>query len=181
MPRSRLRPLCLGFRLAACLVLALAASALPDARAVAQSPIKQVDLTEKQVQGFIAAQKPMTDVTEKMQGGPSDKPDPKIQAELDAVAKKNGFKDLAEYDDVASTISMVMAGIDPDTKQFTSADAAIRQQIADVEADKSMPAEEKKQMLDDLKESLKFAEPIRNPGNIDLVKKYYEKIDAALQ
>jgi len=181
MSRSRLRLPGLGLRLAACLVFAVAASALLDTGAVAQEPIRQVDLTEKQVQGFIAAQKPMTDVTEKMQGGPSDKPDPKIQADLDAIAKKTGFKDLAEYDDVAATISMVMAGIDPDTKQFTPADAAIRQQIADVEADKSMPADEKKQMLDDLRESLKFAEPIRNPTNIDLVKKYYDKIDAALQ
>lgn len=180
MPRSRLRPPCAGFRLAACLTLATVAWAVAEAPAAAQS-FRQVDLTDKQVQGFVAAQKPMTDATEKMQGGPSDKPDPKLQAELEAIAKKQGFKDLAEYDEVAATISMVMAGIDPETKQYTPADVAIRQQIKDIEADKSLPADERKQALDELNESLKAAQPIRNPANIDLVKKYYDKIEAVLE
>jgi hypothetical protein len=180
MPRSRLRPLGLGFRLAASLALATIAWAAADAPAAAQA-FRQVDLTEKQVQGFIAAQKPMTDATEKMQGGPSDKPDPKLQAALEAIARKQGFKDLAEYDQVAATISMVMAGIDPDTKQFTQADEAIRQQIKDIEADKSLPADERKQALEELNESLKAAQPIRNPANIDLVKKYYDRIEAVLE
>ena len=177
MPRPRMRPL----HFVLCLALALVTWTLPAGRAAAQDPIRQVDLSEKQVQGFIATQKPMTEATDKMQGLPSDKPDPKLQAELEAVVKKQGFKDLAEYDDVAATISMVMAGIDPDTKQFTQADDAIRQQIKDVEADKSLPAEEKKEALDDLNESLKQAQPIRNPANVELVKKYYDKIEAALQ
>jgi hypothetical protein len=182
MPRSRLRPLCAGFRLAACVALATVAWAwaVADAPAVAQS-FRQVDLTEKQVQGFIATQKPMTDATEKMQAGPSDKPDPKLQAELEAIARKQGFKDLAEYDEVAATISMVMAGIDPETKQYIPADVAIRQQIKDIEADKSLPADERKQALEELNESLKAAQPIRNPANIDLVKKYYDKIEAVLE
>jgi hypothetical protein len=180
MPRSRLRSLCLGLRLAACLVLATVAWAAVGAPAVAQT-YRQVDLTEKQLQGFVAAQKPMTDATEKIQAVPSDKPDPKLQAALEAIAKKQGFKDLAEYDEVAATISMVMAGIDPDTKQYTPADEAIRQQIKDIEADKSLPADERKQALEDLNESLKQAQPIRNPANIALVKKYYDKIEAVLE
>jgi hypothetical protein len=180
MPRSRLRPLSLGFRLAACLALATMAWAVADAPANAQS-FRQVDLTEKQMQGFIAAQRTTTDATEKIQSGPSDKPDPKLHAALEAIAKKQGFKDLAEYDEVAATISMVMAGIDPETKQYIPADEAIRQQIKDLEADKSLPAEERKQALDELNESLKQAQPIRNPANVDLVKKYYDKIEAVLE
>ncbi len=171
------RLLAYGFHVAMCIGLALATC--PPA--AAQPSFRQVDLTEKQVQGFIAAQKPMTDATDKMQGAPSDKPDPKLQAALDAIAKKQGFKDLAEYDAVAATISMVMAGIDPDTKQYTSADEAIRQQIKDIEADKSLPADEKKQALDELNQSLKAAQPIRNPANVELVKKYYDKIEAVLE
>jgi hypothetical protein len=182
MPRPRLRPLRFVLRLAAAsLLLAVTTWIFSDGPVVAQAPLRQVDLTEKQIQGFIATQKPMTEAAEKMQGTPSDKPDPKLQAALEAVAKKQDFKDLAEYDDVAATISMVMAGIDPETKQFTQADDAIRQQIKDLEADKSLPLDEKKQALDELNESLKQAQPIRNPANIDLVKKYYDKIEAALE
>jgi len=39
----------------------------------------------------------MSAVTEKMQGSASDKPDPRFRASSYAVAKKNGFKDFAEY------------------------------------------------------------------------------------
>jgi hypothetical protein len=142
---------------------------------------KQIKLTEKQIQGFIAAQKAMSAIAEKMENTTSDKPDPKIQAELEDVAKKNGFKDYAEYDDVAANISMVMAGIDPQTKEFTDAQTAIKKEIDEVNADKSITAEEKKQLLDELNESLKSAVTIQNRGNIDLVRKYYDKIDALIQ
>jgi hypothetical protein len=149
--------------------------------AVAQQPaMKQIKLTEKQVLGFIAAQKDMASIMEKIQGATSDQIDPKLQAQLEAVAKKNGFKDMAEYDDVAANISMVMAGIDPQTKTFTDPQVAIKKEIADVTADKSMSEQEKKQVLEELNEALKSAEPIQFPSNIELVKKYYDKIDAGL-
>jgi hypothetical protein len=37
----------------------------------------------------------------------------------EAVAKRNDFASLAEYDDAATNISMIMPGIDPQTKKFT--------------------------------------------------------------
>ena len=144
-----------------------------------QSPtMKQIKLTEKQIQGFIAAQKDMAPLLEKLQAATSDQLDPKVQAQLEAAAKKNGFKDMAEYDDVAANISMVMAGFDPQTKTFTDPLVAIKKEIADVTADKTMSAEEKKQVLEELNEALKAAQPIQFPSNIELVKKYYDKLDA---
>jgi hypothetical protein len=161
-------------------VLAVVALAQFGGVALAQS-VKQIKLNEKQIEGFIAAQKDMAAVTEQMQGGNGDKPDPKVQAELENVAKKHGFASFAEYDEVAANISMVMAGIDPQTKAFTDPKVAIQKEIDEVTADTSIPEKEKKQMLDELNEALKTAQPIQNPGNIELVKKYYEKIDAVLQ
>jgi len=143
--------------------------------------VKQVKLTEKQVEGFIAAQKDMSAVADKMQGSTSDKPDPKIQTELEAIAKKYGFKDFGEYDDVAANVSMVMAGIDPQSKAFTEPNVAIQKEIDEVKADKSIPDKEKKQMLEELAEALKMAQPVQHPGNVELVKKYFDKIDAVLQ
>jgi hypothetical protein len=75
---------------------------------------------------------------------------------------------------------MVMAGIDPKTKAFTEPAVAIKKEIADVTADKSIPAADKKQLLEELNEALKSVQPIQFPSNIELVKKYYDKIDAAL-
>jgi hypothetical protein len=156
--------------------------ALVSSSALAQQPQpapKQIKLTEKQIQGFIASQKDMGPILEKIQGATSDEIDPKLQAQLEAVAKKNGFKDMAEYDDVATNISMVMAGIDPQTKTFTDPQVAIKKEIADVTADKSMPEQEKKQVLEELNEALKAVQPIQFPSNIELVKKYYDKLDAS--
>jgi hypothetical protein len=142
--------------------------------------VKQIQLTEKHIEGFIAAQKDMSPILEKIQGNTADKLPANIQAELEAAAKKHGFKDFADYDEVVGNITMVMAGIDPKTKAFTEPAVAIKKEIADLTADKTIPAQEKKQMLDELNEALKAAEPIKFPSNIDLVKKYYDKIDAAL-
>jgi hypothetical protein len=148
--------------------------------AAAQGAVKQIPLTAKHVEGFIAAQKDMASVAEKMQGN-SDKPDPKVQAELEAISKKHGFASFQEYDDVAANISMVMAGIDPQSRAFTEPKVAIQKEIDEVKGDTSIPEKEKKQMLEELAEALKSAQPIAHPGNIELVKKYWEKIDAVLQ
>jgi hypothetical protein len=149
--------------------------------ATAQPALKQIKLTDKQIEGFISAQKVMATVAEKMQGTAADKPDPKVQAELEEIAKKHGFGNFQEYDDVAANISMIMAGIDPQTKAFTEPKAAIEKEMEEVKNDKSIPEKEKKQMLEELTEALKAAQPVQFPANIDLVKKYWEKIDAVLQ
>ena len=57
---------------------------------------------------------------------------------------------------------------------------AIKKEIAEVNADKSISAREKRQILQELNEALKSAKPIQFPGNVELAKKYYEQIDAAL-
>ena len=161
--------------------LALTAALMQPGNAAAQSPIKQIQLTVRQVEGFIAAQKDMSAVMEKMQGSTSDVPDPKIQAELEAIAKKFGFRDFSEYDDVAANIAMIMAGIDPQTKAFLDPRAGIQKEIEEITADKNIPPEEKKKMLEELNEALKTAEPIKYPGNIELVREYFDRIEQAMQ
>jgi hypothetical protein len=57
----------------------------------------------------------------------------------------------------------------------------IKAQIAQVQADKKMPAKDKKEALADLNEALKQKQPaVENKGNIDLVLKYYDKLSEAL-
>jgi hypothetical protein len=162
------------------MLLAFAGLLAQPSVADAQPHVKQIRLTEKQIQGFISAQKDMIAITNKM-SAISDKPDPKIQAQLEAAAKKQGFKDLDEYDDVAFNISLIMTGIDPQTKKYTEPRVEIQQEIAEITANPTMSAEEKKQVLDQLNQELKAAEPVEYPSNIDLVLQYYDKIEAALQ
>jgi len=139
-------------------------------RATRVTPVKQIRLTERQIQGFIAAQKEMAVVAEFGQR------DPRLQTESDTVANKNGFKDFAEYDEVAANILMVFAGIDPQSKQYTDPQTATKKEIAEIIADKTISKRQKKELLNEFEKRLNAAQPIQYPSNIELVRKYYDQI-----
>ena len=152
------------------------AQAAPPAQ---QPALKQMALTDKQIKGMLAAAKDMDAITAKLPDNA--KPDPKITAQLEGVAKKNGFASYDEYNDVLENISIVLAGFDPATKKYVGTETVIKAQIAQVQADKKMSAKDKKEALADLNDALKSqAPPIENKGNIDLVTKYYDKLADAL-
>jgi hypothetical protein len=142
----------------------------------AQAPqIKQIPLTEKQIEGVLASQKDMDAITSKLPE--NSQPDAKVMAQLETVSKKNGFASYDEYNNVMDNIGLVLGGFDPKTKKYIGSEAVIKGQIAQVEADKKMSAADKKQALADLNTALKSPEPaIDNKGNIDLVAKYYDKL-----
>jgi hypothetical protein len=146
--------------------------------ASAQAPTTQIQLIEKNVEGFIAAQKDMSALEEKIQGaGFLNQDNAKYKGIREVVAKKYGFKDYAEYEAVASNISLIMTAIDPQTKEYTDPQVAIKKEIEDVRTDRIIPNREKKQLLAELNEALKSAPGVQFPANIELVKKYYDKID----
>jgi hypothetical protein len=141
--------------------------------------LKQMPLSDKQIEGVIAAQKDMNAITEKL--SENAKPDPKVMAQLDAVAKKYGFAGYDEYNNVIDNIGLVLGGFDPGSKKYVGSEAVIKAQIRQVQADAKMPANDKKQALDDLNMALKSPEPpVENKGNIDLVAKYYDKLAAIM-
>ena len=157
------------------------ASAPAEAAPPADAPMKQIALTEKQIEGVLAAQKDMEALDDKLPDSPNVKPDPKVLAELETISKKSGFASYAEYNNVMDNVSLVLGGFDPATKKYIGAEAVLKQQIAAVQADTKMPAKEKKQALDDMNASLQAPAPvIENKGNIDLVAKYYDKLVGAL-
>lgn len=156
--------------------IALAQNAQPDQP---QEAVKQIALTDKQISEFLAAQKDMDPVLAKL---PQDaQPDAKAMAQLDAVAKKHGFADYAEYDLVGGNIGLVIAGIDPQSKKYVGPEAVLKAQIAEVQADKKMSQKDKKDALDQLNAELKSTVPVQNQGNITLVIKYYDKLAETMQ
>ena len=161
--------------------IALLSPAQAQAPQGGEQPFKQVKLTDAHIKGFIGAQKEMAALAQKQGGQPTDKPDPKIQAELDAIAKKHGFASFVDFDDVAFNISMVMGGLDPQTGNFTDPIASIKKEIADITADATIPEKDKKQMLDELNEALKHTPPLQYPENVELVKKNRADIEKVLQ
>ncbi len=144
-------------------------------------PFKQVKLSDTHIKGFIGAQKDMAALAQKSGGQPTDKPDPKIQAELETIAKKHGFQSFVDFDDVAFNISMVMGGLDPQSGAFTDPIAGIKKEIAEITADATIPEKDKKQMLDELAEALKHTPPLQFPENIETVKRHRADIEKVLQ
>ena len=156
------------------------AQAAPAAQTAAPAqdqipPIKQIALTDKQVDGALSAAKEMDPITAKL--SQDAKPDAKIVAQLEGIAKKNGFASYDDYNNVVDNISLVLGGFDPQTKKYVGPEVVFKQQIAAVQADKKMPAKDKKAALADLNEALKSPPPaVENKGNIDLVTKSYDKL-----
>jgi hypothetical protein len=135
--------------------------------ATAQVALKQIELTARHIGGFIAVQRKMATA--------------KNGSELEAIAKAHGFSSLDEHDDVEANILMLMDSIDPQSRAFTEPPVTLERRIAEVKADKSIPDAERSQVLQELAETRKIAQPIRFPANIELVKKYYDQLQAALQ
>src|SRR5207244_10708830 len=104
-----------------------------------------------------------------------------VEALSAAVAKKTGFAGLDEYDDASMKISMIMSGIDPQTKKFTEPPEQIKKEIAALKADKSIPEAEKKEDLAQLEAALKTAKPIQFKENIALVLKYFDQLAPLMQ
>jgi hypothetical protein len=150
----------------------LVLSLFPPSGATAQE-VKQIKLTEKHMQGFIAVSERMAQLYD---GVNPDRPDPKLEAQAEALVKKNDFASLAEYDDVTVNIAMIMSGIDQQTKKFTEPPDHIKKEIASIKANKSIPESQKKEDVAQLEAALKEARPIQFKENIALVLKYFDQL-----
>ena len=56
-------------------------------------------------------------------------PSAKAIAQLDGAVKKRGFASYDDYETVMGNISLVMDGIDHQTKKFIGSEVALKQQI----------------------------------------------------
>ena len=165
----------------ACLAASFGTLSLHSALAQIGSPqqFKQIALTQQQIDNVFASQKEMNAITQKLRRNAP--PSSKVIGKLDVVAKKHGFASFDEYNTVLGNISIVMDGIDPQTKKYIGSDAGLKQQVDEVKANKKMSAAEKKKAFTALDFAIKNEDPeVQNKGNIDLVIQNYDKIDAQL-
>ena len=89
--------------------------------------MKQIKLTEEHIQSFIVISENMAKLSD---GDKQDKLDAELEAQAEALVKRNGFASLTEFDEVLMNISMIMSGIDQQTKRFIEPPEQIEQQIA---------------------------------------------------
>lgn len=170
---SRLRPLVLA------LGASLAVAVTGSVGAVAQEDFKQIELTDSLMTSFIAAQKDYEPLAKKLQDA-GDKVDDGLTKELDDVAKKHGFADFANFEDVGANITLVLDGYDHDSGTFSDPKALMQKELEEIKADESIPANEKKEILKDLEQEIAAVPPLQYPSNVDVVKKHLKEIEALL-
>ena len=150
----------------------------------------QVKLSEQQVRGYITAQKDLTVIQKDLQKlsaaelqkvVPDDKPGPELKAKLEDIAKRNGFASYEELDDVAASIALVMAGLDPKTGAYTDPVDAIKKEIEDVKKDAAMPDKTKSQLLEELADALKTTPALKFAENVTVVTKLRKEIEISQQ
>jgi hypothetical protein len=141
--------------------------------------LDQIELTADQIDAYIAAQTAIKPITARLKGNAQ--PTEKMLAQMEAIAKKAGFKDFDEFGNVESNIGFVFTGTDPQSKKFTEADVLISQEIAKVNADKNTPPAQKKRALQELQEALKSAPKLKYPANAELVAKNYDRLKPVME
>jgi hypothetical protein len=173
--RAIVRPVVAALSLACLPVLIAATPGAAFAQSTpAQEGPKQMALTDQQIQNLLAAKPEIDAILAKVPEGAD--PDAKAAASLDAAAKKHGFAAYSDYDAVDGNVSLVLAGIDPQTKKYVGDAVVIKQQLAELQADKQMPAADKKQAVAQLNDALKSVVPLQFQANIPIVAKYYDKL-----
>ena len=152
-------------------------TALSEAALHKLPSLKQIALTDMLIKGMIAADKEINAITD---SAPEDINRLKAEtiAQLDAVAKRNGLANYAEYSSVSENAGLVLGGFDAVTRKYVGKEALIKMQAARIRADKKMSAEAKREALQGLKGELPLPR-VEHRRNIDLVIKYVDKLNAA--
>lgn len=164
------------------LMLGFAASVSGStAQEAADAPeFTQLQLTDQHLKSFIAAQTDLAAISKRIEAA-GDKDDPKLDADLEALAKKHGFETFEKLEDVASNIMFVLDVTDPKSGEFKDPKDDIRGEMAEVKADKTISAEEKKKRQAQLEEDLAAVPELKFKGNIAIVNKYRQALEKAMQ
>ncbi len=162
----------------ACLIgtmgLATGAAAIDDGY-----DIRQFKLTSEQIKGLVAAQPELAATADRLEKLEDDS-DVSVQKELDDIAKKHGFKDFMELDDVSANVQLVLDGVDPETGEYSDPLVGLKEELEEVKADKELPKKERQALLEELREALTALPPLKYKENIALVLKHHELIQQAL-
>ncbi len=143
-----------------------------------EAELDQIELTDKQIEAFIATQKEIQPITAKLKGNAQ--PSKQMMSQMEGIAKKNGFKDFDEFGDVGANIGFVFGGINPQSKKFEP-EELIKREIAAVQANNKIPAKQKQQILKDLQQASTSMPKLKYPGNADLVAKNYDQLKPLME
>jgi hypothetical protein len=136
----------------------------------------QVQLTDAQIQQYLASQADLESAFAAAAKPGAVAPTPKTVAQLEKIVTKHKFNNYAEFDAVATSIAVVLQGVDEKTKIYIGAEAKLKNQMVALRADVRVPVSVKETELAEFESGLSAIEPVRFEANIGLVLKYYDKL-----
>ncbi len=151
----------------------------PAIAQTADDELQQIQLTEAYMTGYLSAAKRLGEIAEKIEAS-DNQADDKIRKELEELAKKNGFKSYEELELVIANISFILSGFD-DKGKFTEPQLALKQELEEVKADKSLKPDAKEEMIAEITEALKSTPKMKYADNVQVVEKYLKELDQILQ
>jgi hypothetical protein len=143
-----------------------------------EEELDQIELSQNQIDAFVAAQTEINPITAKLKGNAQ--PSKQMMSQMEGIAKKAGFKSFDEFGDVGSNIGMVFSGIDPQTKKYDPA-GLLKQEVDRINADTKIPAKQKQQILKELQQMSTSVPALKYPANAELVAKNYDKLKSLMQ
>ncbi|MEO1206102.1 MAG: hypothetical protein AAFV45_07195 [Pseudomonadota bacterium] len=149
------------------------------AEPVADFP-KQVPLTEQSIQNVIAAQADL-EVFAKTLQSPGEELTTEQEAEVNEIAVKHGFATFNDLEDATTTISMVLASIDPETGEFSEPRKVLEEELEAIKADKDLVDEDRAIMIAEIEATIATDPKVDHPENIALVQKFKDQLIKVLQ
>jgi hypothetical protein len=140
---------------------------------------EQMPLTEKHILGLLASADEIDEIRENSddcfyQTGPE------TTAKLNAVAKKDSLAGYEEYKTIRANVLLVFSGYDWVKSQYVGREQLIRIRVARAKADRSMSAKDKKLEIESLNAQRVCTLPeVQYMGNIELVRKYYARLNVS--
>jgi hypothetical protein len=159
----------------------------------AQETLTPFVLTEKQMEGYVAALPEMA-LAKRTMPRTTEAGEIEFWTAVLAIAKKHGFVEYDQFALVSATVAHVMSGFDPQTKVFAEPKVELEENISyiaqlidELKAGlMSDPSETSptdlarllplRQFLDEMKEAHKRMEATTPPENVELVRKHFDKI-----
>ena len=139
----------------------------------------QIKLTETQITSYLKVHASLQKLLEKVEEA-GEKPDAELVKKLDKLATDNGFKSFDDLDSVGTNISFVLSGFDQKSGEFREPKVVMAEEIETLKNDKDIPDQERKTLIDELKEAIKTTPDIEHKENIALVKKHLKQIEKTI-
>lgn len=137
--------------------------------------LKQIALNEEHIQGYLKIAPDLTKLFGRIDAAQA-APDPQLLADLETLAKRGGFATFEDLEVAVANITFVMSGIDENDGSFREPVELLRQELADLEADKEIKGEERTELIASIKESIAHTPKLDHPGNIEIVKKHFKAL-----